>query len=319
MKYFVPLIVIGVGVGLLLIATSLDIPSTNSPEVTRPATSSEPTTETETPPPSWVQTRATSATGIRFSFSRPPVADFAQVQPHIFELTYVGPASEPATEITDGYLVSMVFATGTVDSYLATQTDVAQNGEMSTRTSIAGFPAQQFVTESELGTSVTHYVLNLGDEQLLDVGVTTAGAASSRYQNTVSNILDTLTVQTNINTGGADTGGATIPDLVRVSSPTEGAVISSPVTIEGEARGPWFFEADAPVVITDWDGRIIGEGYISAEGDWMTESFVPFSGEVSFELPTDGVSDRGAVILQKANPSGLPENDAALEITVTLQ
>jgi len=47
----------------------------------------------------------------------------------------------------------------------------------------------------------------------------------------------------------------------------------------------------------------------------MTEDFVRFSGELIFETP--GVSNRGALILRKDNPSGMPENDDALEIPIT--
>jgi hypothetical protein len=76
-------------------------------------------------------------------------------------------------------------------------------------------------------------------------------------------------------------------ELIRVEQPVREARINSPLQITGQARGQWFFEADAPVVLTDWDGRIIAEGYIQAEGDWMTEEFVPFSGTLEFSPPAD--------------------------------
>ena len=104
-------------------------------------------------------------------------------------------------------------------------------------------------------------------------------------------------------------------DLIRLESLHDGDKISSPLEIKGEARGVWFFEASFPVVLTDWDGKIIAEGIAQAEDDWMTEDFVPFIVDLEFEADT-GVSDRGALIFRKDNPSGLPENDDALEITV---
>lgn len=106
---------------------------------------------------------------------------------------------------------------------------------------------------------------------------------------------------------------------INLAQPLPGTKIQSPVEISGTARGSWFFEADAPVMVVDWDGRIIGEGFISAEGDWMTTDFVPFSGTVSFTVDSERYSDRGTLILQQANPSGLPENDAAIEIPVILE
>lgn len=108
--------------------------------------------------------------------------------------------------------------------------------------------------------------------------------------------------------------------MIRLDVPSEGATIASPLTVQGEARGTWYFEADFPVVLTDWDGRIIAETSAQADGAWMTEDFVSFSAELTFESPySEGDPDymrRGSLIVQKANPSGLPENDAAHEIVV---
>ncbi|MBI5530031.1 MAG: hypothetical protein HY918_00835 [Candidatus Doudnabacteria bacterium] len=90
--------------------------------------------------------------------------------------------------------------------------------------------------------------------------------------------------------------------------------ISSPLTITGEAKGTWFFEASFPVILTDWDGKIIAQGIAKANGDWMTENFVPFEAILQFVKP--GYKNNGSLILKKDNPSGLPQNDAALEIPV---
>lgn len=109
-------------------------------------------------------------------------------------------------------------------------------------------------------------------------------------------------------------------ELIRLTTPTADAVIESPLTIEGEARGQWYFEATFPIILTDWDGLIIAEGFATAQDEWMTTNFVPFTAELEFTSPyTEGDPDfmkRGSLILQKANASGLPEHDDALEITV---
>lgn len=103
-------------------------------------------------------------------------------------------------------------------------------------------------------------------------------------------------------------------DLIRLTTPQPEGVITSPLTITGVARGYWYFEATFPIILTDWDGLIIAEGYATADSDWMTEEFVPFTATLEFEKPAYG--DRGSLILQKSNASGLPEHDDALEITV---
>jgi hypothetical protein len=105
-------------------------------------------------------------------------------------------------------------------------------------------------------------------------------------------------------------------DLIKVTNLQPNQKISSPLTIKGEARGQWFFEASFPVVLVDWDGRIIAEGIAQAKGDWMTTEFVPFEAVLNFTIDKDIYSRNGAIILRKDNPSGLPEHDDALEIPV---
>ena len=103
-------------------------------------------------------------------------------------------------------------------------------------------------------------------------------------------------------------------DLVKLSNPLPEQKISSPATITGEARGNWFFEGSFPVILTDWDGLIIAEGVATAKEEWMTENYVPFEATLNFVKPT--YKDNGSLILRKDNPSGLPENDDALEIQI---
>lgn len=103
-------------------------------------------------------------------------------------------------------------------------------------------------------------------------------------------------------------------NLIRINYPRSGDTISSPLEVVGTARGNWYFEASFPVIVVDWDGKIIGQGIAQAQGDWMTTDFVPFKGTITFEDPT--VYNRGAVIFRKDNPSGDPSRDDALEIPV---
>ncbi len=86
----------------------------------------------------------------------------------------------------------------------------------------------------------------------------------------------------------------------------------------GQARGTWFFEASFPVVLVDWDGKIIAQTIATAKSDWMTEEFVPFEATLTFTADEETYSNKGSLILQKDNPSGLPEHDDALEIPVTI-
>ena len=107
--------------------------------------------------------------------------------------------------------------------------------------------------------------------------------------------------------------------LIKVDTPTPGESITSPLQISGEARGYWFFEATAPVLVVDWDGLIIGEGYIEASDTWMTEDFVPFVGTIEFDVEKirGGLSNQGTIIFKNHNASGLPEHDEAFEFPIT--
>lgn len=109
-------------------------------------------------------------------------------------------------------------------------------------------------------------------------------------------------------------------DVIRVSTPDLGATIDSPVTITGEARGYWFFEASFPIALVNRSGQTIAEGIATAEGDWMTEDFVPFSATINFRSPylsgDPQFMSHGAIVLIRDNPSDLPENDDQLFIPI---
>ncbi len=102
-------------------------------------------------------------------------------------------------------------------------------------------------------------------------------------------------------------------NLIKITSPRPNQIISSPATIKGEARGNWYFEASFPVKILDQSGNQIGQGIAQAKEDWMTENFVPFEAVIQFTKP---ITPKGFLILEKDNPSGLPEHDDRLIVPI---
>jgi hypothetical protein len=108
-------------------------------------------------------------------------------------------------------------------------------------------------------------------------------------------------------------GSASAKDAIRVSSPVADAVLSSPFVITGEARGMWYFEATFPVTLLDADGKPVVSTYAQAQGEWMTEQFVPFRTELTF---TEPATETGTLVLERANPSGLPEHAAEVRVPV---
>jgi|GEM_PF-3879683 len=102
-------------------------------------------------------------------------------------------------------------------------------------------------------------------------------------------------------------------DVLRVVTPARYAVVGSPLTIAGEARGYWYFEASFPFELLDEDGNVLVSHYATARGEWMTTDYVPFS--VTVPVPaTAGAT--GTLVLKKDNPSGLPEHDDEVRIPV---
>lgn len=110
-----------------------------------------------------------------------------------------------------------------------------------------------------------------------------------------------------------EASSSALEDFVRVELPEQ---VTSPLALRGEARGTWFFEGSFPVSLVDANGIPIANGSVTATGEWMTEDFVPFEGTLQFEVaePTPAT-----LVLERDNPSGLPEHDAAVRLEVELR
>jgi hypothetical protein len=102
-------------------------------------------------------------------------------------------------------------------------------------------------------------------------------------------------------------------DLIKISNPRPATEINSPLEVTGEARGTWYFEASFPVYLYDENNNRIATGIAQAQGEWMTEEFVPFVTTLEFTAP---VSKKGYLVLERSNPSGLPENADELRVPV---
>jgi hypothetical protein len=108
---------------------------------------------------------------------------------------------------------------------------------------------------------------------------------------------------------------AGIPDLITVDVPFPGQKVASPLTVTGKARGTWYFEASAPVSLLDANGNTLVQTHINAQGDWMTENFVPFTATLTF--PAQPAGSKGTLVLKNDNPSGEPSRDKKVEVPVT--
>jgi hypothetical protein len=132
------------------------------------------------------------------------------------------------------------------------------------------------------------------------------GEVRSSDKRVVDKILSTMQL-------GAGNIKAPIGQLIQVEKPLPNMDVTSPLTIKGKAKGYWFFEANFPVKLLDAHGNVLTESYAQADGEWMTEDFVDFSATLEFDAPDD---ERGMLVLERANASGLPEHDRHYQLPV---
>lgn len=98
-----------------------------------------------------------------------------------------------------------------------------------------------------------------------------------------------------------------------VTSFAAGDVIESPLTITGQARGFWFFEASFPIDLENASGDVIASSLAQASGEWMTEDFVPFSSKLIF--PKQVAGSTGTLVLHKDDPSGIRPDEVRIPVT----
>ena len=105
-------------------------------------------------------------------------------------------------------------------------------------------------------------------------------------------------------------------DTISVMAPTINGEVSSPLKVTGQARGTWYFEASFPVSLLDANGKVLAQTPAHAQGEWMTQDFVPFTATLTFKKP---VTETGTLVLEKDNPSGLAEYAAEIQIPIRFQ
>lgn len=105
-------------------------------------------------------------------------------------------------------------------------------------------------------------------------------------------------------------------DLITIDAPRPNAVITSPLTIMGQARGTWFFEGSFPVKLYDENGTLLATGVATSKESWMTEDFITFNAELNFAKPD---TKKGKLVLEKDNPSGKFSLDDSLIVPIVFE
>lgn len=120
--------------------------------------------------------------------------------------------------------------------------------------------------------------------------------------------------------GGSNDGGIVYKnadkDMIVVENIPAGVTVLPEFKAFGQARGTWYFEASFPVEVVTEGGKTIASGHAEAQGDWMTEAFVPFIAAVQI---TEQYSGPATLILRKDNPSGEASREASVEIPIVIQ
>jgi|SRR3989344_7786207 len=105
-------------------------------------------------------------------------------------------------------------------------------------------------------------------------------------------------------------------ERVLVAFPKSGSVVGKTFNVLGEASGNWYFEASFPIQVRDANDNVIGRSHANALSNWMTTKQVGFTATVNID---GNYSGPATLILLRDNPSGLPENDDALEISIFIK
>ena len=107
---------------------------------------------------------------------------------------------------------------------------------------------------------------------------------------------------------------APVNSNITVTNPQPNTQVTSPLTISGQAKGSWYFEASFPIKLYDANNILIAQTTGAAQGNWQTTNFVPFTATLTFTTPSTAT---GTLVLEKDNPSGEPQNADSVSIPVT--
>lgn len=105
------------------------------------------------------------------------------------------------------------------------------------------------------------------------------------------------------------------PGPMEITSLTQGEKVGEKFTVSGRAYAAWFQEGKIGIDLIAPDGSLIWTGYAFGEGDWTTDTTLPFSADI------DAGSYRGNAVVQiiRDNPSEDPAYDSTYSIPVVIQ
>jgi len=232
---------------------------------------------------------------------------------NIVDFMYQGSSQKDNTELSDGVRIivsRLSYNQSTPLLEFAEELALSEGGELVEELRLENKYEYATYTFSSKGQGIyQHLIALIYPGEVFDISVF---VSDQKYQLIADKFLESFIIT------DSQKSSSRKEDLIIVNSPKLGESVNSPLNISGMARGTWFFEASFSAVLTDWDGLIIGNAIVQTNEDWMTEEMIPFSAILAFDEEVERYSSMGNLILQKSNPSGLPEYDDALEFPVYL-
>lgn len=99
-----------------------------------------------------------------------------------------------------------------------------------------------------------------------------------------------------------------------VTNPQPNTTVAFPLIVSGEAKGGWYFEGVFAIKLLDANGVQLASAIATAQGNWMTDSMVPFTSTIPSAAPT---TTTGKLVFEADNPSGLASNAKSFEVPVS--
>ena len=232
---------------------------------------------------------------------------------NIVDFMYQGSSQKDNTELSDGVRIivsRLSYNQSTPLLEFAEELALSEGGELVEELRLENKYEYATYTFSSKGQGIyQHLIALIYPGEVFDISVF---VSDQKYQLIADKFLESFIIT------DSQKSSSRKEDFIIVNSPKLGESVSSPLNISGMARGTWFFEASFPVVLTDWDGLIIGTAIVQTSENWMTEEMIPFNAILEFDDEVERYSSLGNLILKKDNPSGLPEYEDALEFPVYL-
>jgi Immunoglobulin-like domain of bacterial spore germination len=94
--------------------------------------------------------------------------------------------------------------------------------------------------------------------------------------------------------------GVASSELTLSKAPREGALVASPISVEGTAPHDWYFEGQFRAQLIDAQGAVLAQAPALPQSDWQKPGPVPFIADLAFDVDADTPA---TLVLQEDMPA----------------